>query len=97
MSSDTPVRVQPGPVAARTERRLRGLPALIAPLLAAAAVLPLAGCGLAGTAASTATGAASEAEQAKEAKATEDRVKQQLDAATREAAQQREEAEKAAQ
>jgi len=41
----------------------------------------LSGCGLGGTAVSAAAGGVSEAQEAKEARKTEDRVKQQLDAA----------------
>jgi hypothetical protein len=50
-------------------------------LLAFAACLPLAGCGLGETAASAAAGVGSQAEQAKEGLKTEARVKQQIDAA----------------
>jgi hypothetical protein len=50
---------------------------------------PLASCGLAETGTATATGAASAAQQAAQAKQTEDRVKQQIDAASRQAAEQR--------
>lgn len=57
----------------------------------------LAGCGLAGTGAAGASGAAAEAQQAAQAKQTEDRVKQQIDAAERQAADQRRAAETAAQ
>ncbi len=66
--------------------------ALIAALVAVAAT----GCGLAGTATSAAAGAVSEAQQAQQAKATEDSVRQQLDAAARADAQRREAAEKEA-
>jgi hypothetical protein len=69
---------------------------IVGPLLAAAAVLPAAGCGLAGTAATAASGAASEAQQAQQARAIEDHVKQQLNDAARKAAQQQEAAEQAA-
>jgi hypothetical protein len=51
------------------------------------------GCGLAGTAVATGAGAASEVQEAQQAKQTEDRVKQQLDAAHRADAQQRTDAE----
>jgi hypothetical protein len=54
----------------------------------------LAGCGLADTTTAAATGAAAEVQQAQQAKATLDHVQQQLDAAAREDAQQREQAEK---
>ena len=65
--------------------------------LAVAAALMTASCGLAGTAASTAANGVSEAQQAGEAKATEDRVKQQVQDAMRANAQQRDQAEQAAQ
>lgn len=96
MTSETPDADRPcsGPVSPSGRTRCR---AFIGSAMAAAAALALAGCGLAGTAASTATDAAAEAQQAKEARATEDRVKQQLDAAARAAARQQEDAEKAAQ
>jgi hypothetical protein len=58
-------------------------------------ILP-AGCGLVDTGATTAAGAQSAAQQAAEAKQTEDRVRQQLDAAARQAADQRRTAEDAA-
>jgi hypothetical protein len=57
----------------------------------------LAGCGLAETTTAAATGAAAEAQQAQEAKTTLNHVKQELDAAARESAQQREDAEKESQ
>jgi hypothetical protein len=50
-------------------------------ILAFAACLTLAACGLGETAISAAANGAAAAEQAKEAKKTEARVKQQLDAA----------------
>jgi len=53
------------------------------------ACLTLAGCGLGETAVSAAAGAASQADQVKEALRTEERVKQQLDAAAALEAQQR--------
>ncbi|HUN25583.1 MAG TPA: hypothetical protein VMU67_04690 [Steroidobacteraceae bacterium] len=62
-------------------------------LLAAAACI-LGGCGLGETAMSAATQGVSEAEQAKQAKATEQKVQEQLDAAARAEAEQREAAEK---
>jgi len=49
----------------------------------------LGGCGLAGSGAAATAGAASEARQAAEAKQTEARVKQQIDAAYQQAAEQR--------
>jgi hypothetical protein len=61
------------------------------------ACLTLAGCGLGETAVSAAAGAGSEASQAKEALRTEERVKQQLDAAAALAAQQRQAAEASSQ
>lgn len=69
-------------------RLLRSLP------LAALILGSTTACGLADTATSAAAGATSEVQQAREAKATEDRVKQQLDAAAQAEAQQREAAEK---
>jgi hypothetical protein len=59
--------------------------------------LTLGGCGLGETAVSAAAGAGSQAEQVKEALKTEARVKQQLDAATALAAQQRQAAEASSQ
>ena len=52
-------------------------------MLATTVVLgaPLTGCGLAETGAAAAAAGASQAQQAQEAKRTEDRVKQQVDAA----------------
>ena len=47
--------------------------------------LALGGCGLAGTGVATTTAAQSAAEQAAEAKRTEDRVRQQIDAANSQA------------
>ena len=58
-------------------------------------ILP-AGCGLVDTGATAAAGAQSAAQQAAEANQTEDRVRQQLDAAARQAADQRPTAEDAA-
>ena len=57
--------------------------------------LSLSGCGLAETTTAAAGGAASEAQQAREAKHTEERVKQQANAAFEQAAQQRRDAEEA--
>ena len=57
------------------------------------ACLTLARCGLGETAVSAVAGAGSQAEQAKEALRTEERVKQQLDAAAALEAQQRQAAE----
>jgi len=62
-------------------------------LLGATALLTLTGCGLAETGAVGAAGAASQVQQASQAKATEDRVRQQLDAAAQQAAEQRKTAE----
>jgi hypothetical protein len=53
----------------------------------------LTGCGLAETGATAAAAGASQAEQARQAKDTEARVKQQLDAAYQQAADQRHAAE----
>jgi hypothetical protein len=61
---------------------------------AALVALVLSACGLGEMAASSAAGGASAVEQAKEGKAMEARVQQQLDDAARQAAQQREAAEK---
>jgi len=61
------------------------------------ACLTLAGCGLGETAVSAAAGAASQADQVKEALRTEERVKQQLDAAAALEAQQRQAAEASSQ
>ncbi len=58
------------------------------------AAASIGGCGLADTTTAAATGAATEVQQAQQAKTTLDHVKQQLDAAARESAQQREQAEK---
>jgi hypothetical protein len=57
------------------------------------ACLPLAACGVGETAISAAAGGVSEAQQAKDAVKTEDRVKQQLDAAMALDAQRRKAAE----
>ena len=65
--------------------------------LVAAGTLVFGGCGLAETGASAAVGGVSKAEEVKQAKETEARVQQQIDAATRQAAQQRSAAEAAAQ
>ena len=60
-------------------------------------ILPLAlaltGCGVADTGAAAATAAASKAQEAREGLKTEARVREQLDAATKQAADQREAAE----
>jgi hypothetical protein len=61
------------------------------------ACLTLAACGVGETAISAAAGGASEVQQAKEAMKTEERVKQQLDEATKVEAQRRQAAETAAQ
>lgn len=57
------------------------------------ALFALSGCGLAETAATGATGAAAEAQQASEAKKTEDRVKDQVQAAQQQDADRRHAAE----
>ena len=54
----------------------------------------LAGCGVAGTGAAAASAAESAAQQASQAKQTEDRVRQQIDAAYSQAEEQRRAAEK---
>lgn len=53
------------------------------------ATLALSGCGLAETGTAAGAGAASQAQEAASAKRTEERVKQQIDAAYSDAAQQR--------
>jgi hypothetical protein len=58
------------------------------------AAASMSGCGLADTTTAAATGAATEVQEAQQAKTTINHVKQQLDAAARESAQQREQAEK---
>ena len=63
--------------------------------LIAATLLLLAGCGLAEVGAAGATAATSKAEELRQAKQTEARVRQQIDAAYEQAAQQRKAAEAA--
>jgi hypothetical protein len=58
-----------------------------------ALLAPLAGCGLAETGTATASGAANVAQEAAQARQTEDRVRDQIDAASRQAAEQRRAAE----
>jgi len=60
------------------------------PLVAA---LPLVGCGVAGTGAGAGTAAESAAQQAAQARAAQEQVRQQVDAAYRQAAEQRRAAE----
>lgn len=60
-------------------------------------ILSLAGCGVAETGASAATAAAGKAEEARQGLRTEARVREQLDAASKQAAEQRNAAEAAAQ
>lgn len=60
-------------------------------------VLSLAGCGVAETGAAAATAGASQAEEARQALKTEARVREQLDAAAKQAADQHTAAEAAAQ
>ena len=55
--------------------------------------LPLAGCGVAGTGVGAGTAAESAAQQAAQAQAAQDQVRQQIDAAYRQAAEQRRAAE----
>jgi hypothetical protein len=55
----------------------------------AAMTLALAGCGVAETGASAGTAAESAAQQAAQARAPQDQVRQQIDAAYRDAAEQR--------
>jgi hypothetical protein len=75
----------PAPLApARWARKFKDMGRLW-PLTALLA--PLVGCGLANT--GTATGAASATQQASQSRQTEDRVKQQIDAAYSQAAEQR--------
>jgi uncharacterized protein YceK len=59
-----------------------------------ALLLALSGCGVAETGTAAAAGAASAAQQAQEAKRTEDSVTRQVDAAYKEAADQRRDAER---
>jgi hypothetical protein len=59
--------------------------------------MALAACGVAGTGAAGAAGAAAEAQQAAQARQTEERVKQQIDAAQQQGADQRRAAEAGAQ
>jgi hypothetical protein len=63
-------------------------------LLGGLAAAATSACGLADTATTAAAGGVSEAQQAQQARATEDRVKQQLDAAAQADAQRRAAAEK---
>jgi hypothetical protein len=69
---------------------LKGMERLWALLVVA---LPLAGCGVAETGASAGTAAESAARQATQAQAAQDQVRQQVDAAYRQAAEQRRAAE----
>jgi uncharacterized membrane protein len=62
-------------------------------LCTAAALMLLTGCGLADVGATGATSAASAAQEAKQAKETEAQVRQQVDAAYQQAAEQRKAAE----
>lgn len=62
-----------------------------------AAALPLAGCGVAETGAAAGAGASAEFGQAREARQTEERVRQQLDAAYQQSAERLKAAESAAQ
>jgi hypothetical protein len=54
----------------------------------------MCGCGLAGTGAAAAAGGASEVQQAAQARQTEEKVRQQVNAAQQQAAQQRQDAER---
>ena len=67
-------------------RKLKGMKRLWALLVVA---LPLAGCGVAETGASAGTVAESAAQQAAAARAAQDRVRQQIDAASSQAAERR--------
>lgn len=58
-----------------------------------ALLLTLSGCGVAETGTAAAAGAASEAQQAAQARQTEQQVRQQIDAASQQAADQRRDAE----
>ena len=71
--------------------------ALAKSLVLLAALLALAGCGLAETGATAAAGGASAAQQAKQAKETEAKVQQQINAAYQQDAAQRKAAEAEAQ
>jgi hypothetical protein len=75
--------------------RARKLAAMARAWALVALSLSLSGCGLAGTTTAAAGGAASEAQQAREAKHTEERLKQQVNAAFEQAADQRPDAEEA--
>ena len=66
-------------------------------LVLASLILSLTGCGVAETGAVAATVAASKAEEVRQARQTEARVREQLDAAARQAAEQRNAAEAATQ
>ena len=65
---------------------MKGMERLWALLLVA---LPLAGCGIADTGAGAGAAAETAAQQAAQARASQDEVRQQIDAAYREAAEQR--------
>jgi hypothetical protein len=67
---------------------------LIGVLAAGIAMVSTAGCGLAETTTTAAASGVSEVEQAKQAQGTLNQVKQRLDDAARQAAEQREAAEK---
>lgn len=60
-------------------------------------ILSLSGCGVAETGAAAATGAASKAEEVRQGLATEDRVREQVNAAVKLDAQRRQDAEAASQ
>ena len=79
------------PVGARKLKDMRRVWALLT------LTMSLAGCGLAGTGAPGAAGAAAEAQQARQARHTQEQVKQQIDAAVQQAADQRRDAEASAQ
>jgi hypothetical protein len=66
--------------------KLKGMERSWALLLVA---LPLAGCGVTGTGAAAGAAAESSAQQAAQARAAQDQVRQQIDAAYRQAAEQR--------
>jgi hypothetical protein len=70
--------------------KLKGMERLWVPL---AAALPLVGCGVAATGSGAGTAAETAVQQAAQAQAAQDQVRQQVDAAYRQAAEQRRAAE----
>lgn len=70
-------------------------PGFIRPMLLAALLIPLTGCGLGDAGSSAATAAKLKAHEAEQAQATKARIETQLDAANQQAEQRRKEAEAA--